>query len=209
MFRVNFPVAGATAPFDTSHALEGIIQQILSNVASGALHPARDPRNPASGRAAGQAEFPLPLFQVLHGNPGDYVWGAGGLDTVITQLLNNLDGSGPPPLNQKEIALIPTVEVTPDDVAKNTQCSVCMEDFRVKEPVRKLPCSHLYHTDCIVPWLQMHGTCPICRKTISVNSPAEPTAGSPGSSSSSSGPSRPGPSASGSSGFYFDLNEYD
>ena len=25
-------------------------------------------------------DFPLPLFQVLHGNPGDYVWGAGGLD---------------------------------------------------------------------------------------------------------------------------------
>lgn len=111
-------------------------------MASGALHPARDPRSQSAGRS-GQADFPLPLFQVLHGNPGDYVWGAGGLDTVITQLLNNLDGSGPPPLNQKEIALIPTVAVTEDDVTKNMQCSVCMEDFRVKEPVRKLPCAHL------------------------------------------------------------------
>lgn len=201
MFRVNFPVGAAGASFDTSHALEGIIQQILSNVASGALHPTRDPRNPAAARVAGQAEFPLPLFQVLHGNPGDYVWGAGGLDTVITQLLNNLDGSGPPPLNQKEIALIPTVQVTADDVAKNTQCSVCMEDFRLSEPVRKLPCTHLYHTDCIVPWLQMHGTCPICRKTISVNSPSEPAA-------SSSSTTRPAPSGS-SSGYYFDLNDYD
>ena len=205
MFRLNLPTAGAAgtgAAFDTSHALEGIIHQILSNVASGALHPGRDPRSQSSARVAGQVDFPLPLFQVLHGNPGDYVWGAGGLDTVITQLLNNLEGSGPPPLSQRDISLIPSVQVSADDVAKSMQCSVCMEDFRVSEPVRRLPCAHLYHTDCIVPWLQMHGTCPICRKAISVadaaaSTPAAPPPGPP------SGSSRHG------SGHYFDLNDYD
>ena len=24
----------------------------------------------------------------IHGNPGDYAWGRGGLDTIITQVLN-------------------------------------------------------------------------------------------------------------------------
>lgn len=144
MFRFNIPAGvAAGAGFNTSHALEDIIHQILSNVATGALNPGRDPRSQSAAGRAGQPDFPLPLFQVLHGNPGDYVWGAAGLDTVITQLLNNLDGSGPPPLNAKEISLIPTVPVSEDDVANNVQCSVCMEDFRVKEPVRKLPCAHL------------------------------------------------------------------
>ena len=38
---------------------------------------------------------------------------------------------------------------------KNVQCSVCMEDFKFDESVRKLPCSHHYHNDCIVPWLEL------------------------------------------------------
>ena len=38
---------------------------------------------------------------------------------------------------------------------KTLQCSVCMEDFKLNEEVRKLPCDHHFHTDCIVPWLKM------------------------------------------------------
>ena len=41
---------------------------------------------------------------------------------------------------------------------KNVQCSVCMEDFKLEETVKELPCSHLYHPDCIVPWLEMVST---------------------------------------------------
>ncbi|TVU08672.1 hypothetical protein EJB05_42083, partial [Eragrostis curvula] len=43
-------------------------------------------------------------------------------------------------------------------------CSVCLGAFQVGETVRLLPvCLHLYHVDCIDPWLEVHSTCPICR----------------------------------------------
>lgn len=28
------------------------------------------------------------------GNPADYAWGREGLDTIVTQLLNQMDGTG-------------------------------------------------------------------------------------------------------------------
>jgi len=36
-----------------------------------------------------------------------------------------------------------------------SQCSVCMEDFHLGDVVRSLPCQHLFHTDCINPWLHL------------------------------------------------------
>lgn len=100
------------------------------------------------------------------GNPGDYAWGREGIDAIVTQLLNQMETSGPPPLAKDKIAEIPTVAVTADDVSRKLQCSVCWEDFKLEEQVRKLPCSHIYHENCIVPWLDLHGTCPICRKSL-------------------------------------------
>jgi len=112
----------------------------------------------------GANNFNSPMFLV--GNPGDYVWGREGLDTIVTQLLNQMETSGPPPLSHEKINEIPKVTVTQEEVDTKMRCSVCWEDFRLEELVRKLPCLHLYHEDCIIPWLKLHGTCPICRKSL-------------------------------------------
>ncbi|TVU08679.1 hypothetical protein EJB05_42090, partial [Eragrostis curvula] len=43
-------------------------------------------------------------------------------------------------------------------------CAVCLGEFRIGETVRLLPaCLHLYHVECIDPWLDAHSSCPICR----------------------------------------------
>ena len=115
----------------------------------------------------------------LHANPGDYAWGRGGLDTIITQLLNQMDGAGPPPMASDTISAIPTVTIDKKVLEKNANCSVCFEDFSLGEEARLLECGHCFHTDCIVPWLELHGTCPVCRKVLDPSGARPPEQGEP------------------------------
>ncbi|CAN6163820.1 unnamed protein product [Urochloa humidicola] len=49
---------------------------------------------------------------------------------------------------------------------EEASCSVCLGAFQTGEMVRLLPvCLHLFHVECIDPWLDMHSTCPICRSS--------------------------------------------
>lgn len=45
-------------------------------------------------------------------------------------------------------------------------CTVCLEDFEPKETVMLTPCKHMFHEECIVPWLKSKGQCPLCRSVI-------------------------------------------
>jgi len=40
-------------------------------------------------------------------------------------------------------------------------CTICLEDFREQESVTLLPCGHLFHKDCIRPWLDRDHRCPL------------------------------------------------
>ncbi|XP_068644130.1 probable E3 ubiquitin-protein ligase RHA4A [Aristolochia californica] len=54
-----------------------------------------------------------------------------------------------------------------DSTARDTQCSVCLGDFEVKQRLHQLPsCKHLFHVDCIRHWLVTSATCPLCRTSI-------------------------------------------
>ena len=52
------------------------------------------------------------------------------------------------------------------------QCTICFEKLFFenndkfdpnRDEVVQMPCSHLYHKDCIVQWLQTSHMCPLCR----------------------------------------------
>ncbi|XP_052173662.1 E3 ubiquitin-protein ligase SGR9, amyloplastic [Diospyros lotus] len=42
-------------------------------------------------------------------------------------------------------------------------CVICKEEMREGRDVCKLPCDHLFHWMCILPWLKNRNTCPCCR----------------------------------------------
>ncbi|XP_008592805.1 PREDICTED: E3 ubiquitin-protein ligase RNF149 isoform X1 [Galeopterus variegatus] len=45
-------------------------------------------------------------------------------------------------------------------------CAVCIENFKVKDIIRILPCKHIFHRICIDPWLLDHRTCPMCKLDV-------------------------------------------
>nr|KYP61665.1 E3 ubiquitin-protein ligase rnf12-B [Cajanus cajan] len=63
------------------------------------------------------------------------------------------------------VSNLPTVNhVKRDDV-----CSVCMEGFTLRntdEENKRVPCGHVYHSNCITLWLEHCNSCPLCRRHI-------------------------------------------
>ncbi|XP_019377175.1 PREDICTED: E3 ubiquitin-protein ligase RNF128 [Gavialis gangeticus] len=53
-------------------------------------------------------------------------------------------------------------EIGPD----GDSCAVCIEAYKPNEVVRILTCNHLFHKNCIDPWLLEHRTCPMCKCDI-------------------------------------------
>jgi len=47
-----------------------------------------------------------------------------------------------------------------------TTCAVCMEPFEEGCLARTVPCMHIFHQNCIDPWLRLHASCPICKHSI-------------------------------------------
>lgn len=141
--------------------LYGIMNNVLSDLLM-------RPGGLTSGVQQSQIRFqppPIRMFQ-LHGDMRDYAWGAGGLDTIITQLLNQLENTGPPPATEHQLDNLPVVKINQEEFDKKLECSICMEDFRLHEEAKKLPCKHCFHEPCISEWLKLHGTCPVCRKNL-------------------------------------------
>ncbi|PKA63869.1 E3 ubiquitin-protein ligase SIS3 [Apostasia shenzhenica] len=49
------------------------------------------------------------------------------------------------------------------------ECPICLEEFRVGNEVRGLPCAHNFHVDCIDQWLRLNVKCPRCRCSVFPN----------------------------------------
>ncbi|KAE8688304.1 galactosyltransferase family protein [Hibiscus syriacus] len=86
-----------------------------------------------------------PVFYVV------FYFGDGGADAG-----NKL---GPAPASKASIEAMLRKKVK----ESGGHCSICLEEFEVDEEAREMPCKHVFHSGCIEKWLQIHGSCPVCR----------------------------------------------
>eukprot|EP00522_Entomoneis_paludosa_P009885 CAMPEP_0172454724 /NCGR_PEP_ID=MMETSP1065-20121228/11633_1 /TAXON_ID=265537 /ORGANISM="Amphiprora paludosa, Strain CCMP125" /LENGTH=540 /DNA_ID=CAMNT_0013207103 /DNA_START=173 /DNA_END=1798 /DNA_ORIENTATION=+ len=56
------------------------------------------------------------------------------------------------------------------DEPSELHCAICIDDFDADTPpeeILKLPCQHLFHTHCIIPWLtERQSKCPLCKYDV-------------------------------------------
>ncbi|XP_051877493.1 E3 ubiquitin-protein ligase RNF128 isoform X2 [Pristis pectinata] len=75
-------------------------------------------------------------------------------------------------------------------------CAVCIEAYKPNDVVRILTCNHLFHKNCIDPWLLEHRTCPMCKcdilKALGIEVDVEKTDATPELEQVSSNPQRTG-----------------
>ncbi|KAF9305702.1 hypothetical protein BGZ74_009250 [Mortierella antarctica] len=144
-------------------ALSPILAGLLDHLGF-ELQYSGDPANgpPAVGGLGGLGG----LFNMV-GNPGDYVFGQGGLDDVITHLMELQNRqSGPVGASDEAIDSIPHHTLTDEELAASTECSVCKDEFVKEDTCLQLPCKHIFHDECIKPWLKTSATCPTCRFSL-------------------------------------------
>eukprot|EP00877_Chromochloris_zofingiensis_P007338 jgi/Chrzof1/2858/Cz12g01140.t1 len=141
-------------------------------------------------------------------NLRDFAFGDASWDRIIARLLEAHQPARAP-TSQEVINQLPRLPVPPAspksataaDVPLDTlptdnsnhahcrpgeACTVCHEEFVTGGQVLELPCQHCFHEDCILPWLQEHNTCPVCRHKLEQAEPttiAEPQQHSPGNDS--------------------------
>ena len=48
-------------------------------------------------------------------------------------------------------------------------CSICLSKQKQNDVIRKLPCNHHYHSECIEIWLLQRSNCPICKKEVNIS----------------------------------------
>nr|CAH8852996.1 unnamed protein product [Trichobilharzia regenti] len=49
---------------------------------------------------------------------------------------------------------------------KLSDCSICMENYRIGDRVMGLPCFHMFHHRCLCAWIEKNLQCPVCRMPV-------------------------------------------
>ncbi|XP_050907703.1 E3 ubiquitin-protein ligase RDUF2-like [Lathyrus oleraceus] len=102
-----------------------------------------------------------------------------GFERVMGQLSNveaNRNGNEtnnrkPLPASKSTVESLPSIEINNNHVEIESQCAVCKDHFELGAVAREMPCKHIYHNECILPWLEIRNSCPICRHELPCESP--------------------------------------
>lgn len=96
------------------------------------------------------------------GRSGDFL-DARGFEDLLEHLAENESSRrGAPPAAVSYINNMPRLTIS-EDKLDGMACAVCKDSFTAGTVVNQLPCFHLYHPSCILPWLSARNTCPLCR----------------------------------------------
>ena len=97
-----------------------------------------------------------------------------GMDSALLEAINRSisesQSQQAPPAAAKLVENLPhrtwKAGEHPDD-----ECSICLASYEDGDDLAVLPCSHLMHAECLMPWLKQTNSCPLCRHQLDTDSP--------------------------------------
>lgn len=101
----------------------------------------------------------------------------GGMVSVVLTLHRmGLLAQGPGPHMAARSGLIDDIETVvfrPSDFCESgsdgkepPECAICMVAYEDGESIKKTPCGHFFHEECLGKWLENAKSCPLCRKDL-------------------------------------------
>ena len=101
--------------------------------------------------------------------------GAMSLDELLNHLFVTAPVRGSPPAARAAVEALPRHTVDEAEVRAHADddyaCTVCQDAFAAGDAVVQMPCEHVFHADCLAPWLAMHNSCPTCRCELPTDDP--------------------------------------
>ena len=97
---------------------------------------------------------------------GDYA--VGDMSGLIAQLMRGeTQRYEVPHASEEAITALETVVWDGGEEGQERECVVCQEGLGDGRILKRMPCGHLFHGECLEIWLRRHANnCPVCRREI-------------------------------------------
>ncbi|MCL7038884.1 hypothetical protein MKW94_014548 [Papaver nudicaule] len=85
---------------------------------------------------------------------------------VLTRIIRRAESNGRSDHQRalkEAVESMPVIEISDCHITNESDCGVCSEVFELGSEAREMPCKHMYHAECILPWLSLKNSCPVCR----------------------------------------------
>ena len=70
-------------------------------------------------------------------------------------------------LNEEQFNNIESLLYKDLNIVESMECLICTEEFVESDNIKKIKCNHVFHCECIKPWLcEESNKCPVCRIDI-------------------------------------------
>ena len=67
------------------------------------------------------------------------------------------------PTNPKFIKNLIINEIVDIKKCPKKECCICLQNFKIGDNFISLPCIHIFHSECIINWMELNNVCPLCK----------------------------------------------
>ncbi len=96
------------------------------------------------------------------------------LENILAESLDNYEVFRGMAATDDELDRLQSRAMSEEDISQLGQgCIICNSGFVMGEIIMTLPCSHIFHADCLMMWLMINGVCPLCSRSCRPRTPIQ------------------------------------